>query len=434
MGMMATQGQRNTIPFTYILSYAAFWAGLASFDGIFSIYLTKSLGWKEYNVFLPTAFMHVLVALFQLPTGIIADKYGRVKSALFGFFLTSVSFVLLGVFPELPEAKFIFPFFFVTIFSLGWSFVSGSFDAWFVDSLKAKDKDLDLTRIFSLKKICINSSIFLSTILYTQLSKYGMMRSIWLISALLTFMPVFLILRSNILKIEKNNPSPSFGASLSFKGLGKLIFSEKFFLAFCLMSASLYLLPAVLSQGMMAHAMSLAGRNPLNDAVFDFFWPATFLASLVGSFLSSRYKFVSTFAKNYLVIFLSAVPLVTVLMYGLFFDVNKASLFNFFFVCVGVRVINGFISPAIENELNKSIHHTTSRATLLSFYGLMIEGVTGAFGLILLFFLNIESKITDLWVLFSVVSLLLLTVSLVLIVFRGRVTQIAQQNVESELL
>ncbi len=420
MNIWASQEQKNSIPFTYLLSYAAFWAGIASFDGIFSIYLTKNLGWKEYRVFLPTALMHLLVAVFQLPTGIIADKYGRVKCALFGFFLTSLSFVLLGIFPILPSLSFIFPFVFVTIFSLGWSFVSGSFDAWFVDSLQVKNKELDLTKIFSLKKICINCSIFLSTILYTQLSKFGWMRSIWVISSFLTLLPVVIILRTNILKKE-NEISPFIPKQrASIKTLVILVYSEKLFLAFCLMSTSLYLLPSVLAQGMMAHAISLAERNSFNAMVFDFFWPATFLASIAGSLLSSRYNFVGTFAKNYLVMFLTIVPIVLVLSYALFFDLSQTSLFTFLLVCLSARFVNGFISPVIENELNKSISSTKNRATLLSFYGLMVEGVTGALGLLLTSFLKAEANVTDLWVAFSFVSLFLLTVSMVLIVFRDR--------------
>ena len=72
--------------------------------------------------------LEVTVFLFEIPTGIIADKFSRKISVVIGFFLIGVGFIIEGSFP-----KFIFIALAQVIWGVGYTCISGALDAWVID-------------------------------------------------------------------------------------------------------------------------------------------------------------------------------------------------------------------------------------------------------------------------------------------------------------
>lgn len=75
----------------------------------------------------------VIHGVFEIPTGIVADRYGRKTSTLIGFGVCGVSFFLVPF-----SDSFFYLLFLFSTFAFGSTFISGSLGAWVVDTLKSK--------------------------------------------------------------------------------------------------------------------------------------------------------------------------------------------------------------------------------------------------------------------------------------------------------
>lgn len=72
--------------------------------------------------------LETTIFLFEIPTGIIADKFSRKISVVIGFFLIGIGFIVEGSFP-----KFIFIALAQIIWGIGYTCISGALDAWVID-------------------------------------------------------------------------------------------------------------------------------------------------------------------------------------------------------------------------------------------------------------------------------------------------------------
>jgi MFS transporter, DHA3 family, tetracycline resistance protein len=89
-------------------------------------------------VLLGTA-LEVAVFLFEVPTGVFADTYGRRWSVITGCILMGCGFVLEGAVPE-----FIAVLAAQAVWGVGYTFISGALEAWIAD----EDPDRDLGRVY----------------------------------------------------------------------------------------------------------------------------------------------------------------------------------------------------------------------------------------------------------------------------------------------
>ena len=85
-------------------------------------------------VLLGTA-LEVAVFLFEVPTGVFADTYGRRRSVITGCMLMGCGFALEGAIPE-----FIAVLAAQAVWGVGYTFISGALEAWIAD--EAPDRDL----------------------------------------------------------------------------------------------------------------------------------------------------------------------------------------------------------------------------------------------------------------------------------------------------
>ena len=89
-------------------------------------------------VLLGTA-LEVAVFLFEVPTGVFADTFGRRRSVITGCLLMGSGFALEGAIPE-----FVAVFAAQAVWGIGYTFISGALEAWIAD----EDPDRDLGRVY----------------------------------------------------------------------------------------------------------------------------------------------------------------------------------------------------------------------------------------------------------------------------------------------
>ena len=117
-------------------SFALFftlWATVAS------IYRIEVVHLDPLRLVLLGTALEVAVFLFEVPTGVFADTYGRRRSVITGFILMGSGFALEGAIPE-----FVAVFAAQAVWGVGYTFISGALEAWIAD----EDPDRDLGRVY----------------------------------------------------------------------------------------------------------------------------------------------------------------------------------------------------------------------------------------------------------------------------------------------
>jgi MFS transporter, DHA3 family, tetracycline resistance protein len=85
--------------------------------------------------------LEVVVFLFEIPTGLVSDIKSRKLSVIIGYFLIGIGFLLEGLFP-----------YFVTVllcqvaWGIGYTFTSGSHQAWIADEIGEERASLTFVR------------------------------------------------------------------------------------------------------------------------------------------------------------------------------------------------------------------------------------------------------------------------------------------------
>lgn len=119
--------------------------------GINTIFLLDA-GLSNFEAFLANAFFTAGMVLFEIPTGIIADTYGRRLSYLLGAITLAIS-----TFLYLLMWKIHGPFWgwaaSSVFLGLGFTFFSGALEAWLVDALHATNFKGSLDSVFARAQI-----------------------------------------------------------------------------------------------------------------------------------------------------------------------------------------------------------------------------------------------------------------------------------------
>ena len=109
--------------------------GVASFFWTLSftvtaVFFVLELGLSPLELVLVGTAMELAVFVFEVPTGIVADTYGRKRSVVIGMFVIGASFLVVGTATTAAAAIGAY-----AIWGLGWTFLSGAFDAWLADEV-----------------------------------------------------------------------------------------------------------------------------------------------------------------------------------------------------------------------------------------------------------------------------------------------------------
>jgi DHA3 family tetracycline resistance protein-like MFS transporter len=117
-------------------SFALFftlWATVAS------VYRIEVVHLDPLRLVLLGTALEVAVFLFEVPTGVLADTFGRRRSVITGFILMGSGFAFEGAIPE-----FVAVFAAQAVWGVGYTFISGALEAWIAD----EDPGRDLGRVY----------------------------------------------------------------------------------------------------------------------------------------------------------------------------------------------------------------------------------------------------------------------------------------------
>lgn len=114
--------------------------------GINTLFLLDA-GLNNTEAFAANAFFTVGQVIFEVPTGVIADTWGRRASYLLGALTLLASTLLYLLMWEIEAPLWGWAIASIVI-GLGFTFFSGAVEAWLVDALYHHDFDGDLERVF----------------------------------------------------------------------------------------------------------------------------------------------------------------------------------------------------------------------------------------------------------------------------------------------
>ncbi len=172
--------------------------------GINTIFLLDA-GLSNFQAFLANAFFTLGQVLFEIPTGIVADAFGRRVSYLMGAFTLSISTALYllmwyirGPFWGWAGSSI--------LLGLGFTFFSGATEAWLVDALRATNFKGSLEGVFAKGQIVGGVAMLTGSVLggviaqFTNLGVPYILRSIVLI---LNFATAFFFMKDLGFKPQK---------------------------------------------------------------------------------------------------------------------------------------------------------------------------------------------------------------------------------------
>ena len=144
-----------TIAGLYTLSASLIW-------GVNTLFLLDA-GLDIFEVFLANSIFTGSMALFEVPTGVLADTRGRRVS-----FLLSVAVVLLGTLGYVGAASvggglLLFGLMSVVL-GLGYTFYSGAMEAWLVDALQATGYTGKLDQVFARGSMVSGAAMLIGSI------------------------------------------------------------------------------------------------------------------------------------------------------------------------------------------------------------------------------------------------------------------------------
>lgn len=158
------------------------------FTAFYVIYFQEK-GFSFFQISTLMAVFGITPLFFEMPTGVIADLYGRKFSVIVGEFL--FGFSVLGVFLTSNYYLLILIF---AIMGISVTFSSGAWEAWITDLLKSKRKS-NLLHNFFIKQRSITSLGFIfAGVLGGLIVTYFGLNSIWLFSGLPFILSGFLLL------------------------------------------------------------------------------------------------------------------------------------------------------------------------------------------------------------------------------------------------
>ncbi|MGG0656185.1 MFS transporter [Rummeliibacillus pycnus] len=101
-----------------------------------AIYYVVNANLNPLQLVLIGTIMETTIFLFEMPTGLVADHFGRKRSLFIGTLIVGFAHVLEGIFPSFWSIAIA-----SGLWGVGWTFISGAEEAWIADELEGKNLD-----------------------------------------------------------------------------------------------------------------------------------------------------------------------------------------------------------------------------------------------------------------------------------------------------
>ena len=162
-----------------------------------------SIGFSFFQIALISGIRSVVSLVFEIPTGVIADKYGRKLSVILGYFLTAVSLALVPIWDKFYIVAIIFAFnaFFETL-------ISGADRAWPVDLIENTDKSL-LDKYFLKTRIFRNVGMIVAPLIAGGIVAVSSMKNLWFVFAAGIIFSTLILFWGKELRQRRDRPKTS---------------------------------------------------------------------------------------------------------------------------------------------------------------------------------------------------------------------------------
>jgi MFS family permease len=185
---------------TYYFILFCFNLSMSFFFATYVLFMVEA-GLSLTQISLVNAAYMLTCFTMEIPTGSIADNYGRKFSFVLSCVLLSLSLMVYHL-----SSTFILFILAEVIAGIATTFSSGAFEAWVVDSVKHYDKEYDTAPIFE-KKIWVKSvAVFTGVIAGAYLGKIDLALP-WLVASigmLLVAIAAFILMREDYFDFSKS--------------------------------------------------------------------------------------------------------------------------------------------------------------------------------------------------------------------------------------
>ena len=97
---------------------------------VIAVYLVREVGLDPLQLILIGTVMEAAVFVFEIPTGVFADTYGRKLSIVVSILLQGVAWSLVGLVPHFIPILIAW-----ALWGFGYTFMSGAYEAWLTDEV-----------------------------------------------------------------------------------------------------------------------------------------------------------------------------------------------------------------------------------------------------------------------------------------------------------
>lgn len=97
---------------------------------VIAVYLVREVGLDPLQLILIGTVMEAAVFIFEIPTGVFADTYGRKLSIVVSILLQGVAWSLVGLVPHFIPILIAW-----ALWGFGYTFMSGAYEAWITDEV-----------------------------------------------------------------------------------------------------------------------------------------------------------------------------------------------------------------------------------------------------------------------------------------------------------
>lgn len=312
--------------------------------------------------------------LFEIPTGAIADIYGRKFSSLLGTFLMGITIFLMFFFTNFYILLMLF--FFLAVF---YTFISGAEEAWTIDLLKSKRKKNLVDEFYVKDSSITNLSMFIAGIIGALIvAKFGL-RSIWPVTGIsIILMGItlsfgkehFIRKKQHVKEYTKRffkQTKDSYKYSLRNKAISLILFASFFWAISFGFSSDILWIPLLKNFG-------------LKNYLFGFIFSATFALGIFSPFLARKLSRKTKGKKQFLIYILGFMCL---LSFSVFFINSLIPLLLIYLVYLSCFDFFGpinrpFFQRFIPSKMRATI--TSFRQFIFSLTGIFIPLLIGFLG------------------------------------------------------
>jgi DHA3 family tetracycline resistance protein-like MFS transporter len=95
-----------------------------------AVYFVRTVGMSPLQLVLVGTVMEGAIFVFEVPTGVVADTFGRRLSVVIGLLVQGAAMTAVGALASFPAILAAY-----ALWGIGWTFQSGSLEAWITDEL-----------------------------------------------------------------------------------------------------------------------------------------------------------------------------------------------------------------------------------------------------------------------------------------------------------